>query len=265
MSTSPVFTRLANQTLSSYEITTGRLLGAGIIVLLLAIHQRQQLPVRGDRLKFAGFGLITALHFLFYIASLEFTTIAHSLTIVYTAPIFVAICSWYFLGEVLTRRKWLGTLIVVIGVAILAGLEPQITPRMLWGDLLALGSAITFGFYSVAGRSQRQRYQLFAYAGSIYLLAGLWMLPVAFLFLRPAGYTGVAISSLLGLALFPMVIGHTLYNAALRKTDATLVNLIATQEITVGILLGIILLSEVPSPASLVGVLVTLVGIFFVV
>ena len=49
---------------------------------------------------------------------------------------------------------------------------------MFWGDLLALG-AICFGLYSVAGRSQRNRYSLFAYAGSVYALAALWLLPAA--------------------------------------------------------------------------------------
>ena len=51
--------------------------------------------------------------------------------------------------------------------------------RMLLGDLLALGSAITFGLYSVAGRSQRERYGLFTYTGTVYGLAALWALPAA--------------------------------------------------------------------------------------
>ncbi len=261
LSTSPVFTRWASQSLSSYEITTWRLLLAGVVVLGLALIQKQSLPVRADWLKFAGFGLITALHFLFYNASLEFTTIAHSLAIVYTAPIFVAIFSWLFLGEALTMRKWLGTLIVVAGVVVLAGMEPNLTRRMLWGDLLALGCAITFGLYSVAGRSQRENYRLFAYAGSVYFLAGLWMIPVTAFFFRPLGYTPVAIGSLVWLAVLPLAVGHTLYNAALRKTSATLVNLIATQEITGGILLGIFLLGEIPSFSSVIGVIITLLGI----
>ena len=59
---------------------------------------------------------------------------------------------------------------------------------MLFGDLLALGSAITFGLYSVAGRSQRRLYGLFTYAGTVYGLAALWALPAAILSLTPAAY-----------------------------------------------------------------------------
>jgi drug/metabolite transporter (DMT)-like permease len=264
-SLSPVFTRWAAVTLSAYEIAAGRLLTAGVLVLALARWQGHALPERSGWRRFLLFGLITALHFGFYIASLQFTTIAHSLALIYTAPVFVAFFSWLFLGEGLNMRKWGGVLVAVAGVAILAGFEPAFDRTMLIGDLLAVGSAICFGLYSVAGRSERQRTSLFGYAGMVYALAALWLAPAAALNFNPAGYTLPAVLSVLGLGLFPLALGHTLYNAALRKTNATLVNLIATQEVTGGILLGILLLQEIPSPNSIIGVLVTLVGIVLVI
>lgn len=264
-SLSPVFTRWAAVTLSAYEIAAGRLLTAGVLVLALAYWQRQRLPERDNWPRFALFGLITALHFAFYIASLQFTTIAHSLALVYTAPIFVAFFSWLLLGEGLNVRKWGGVLVAVVGVAILAGFEPAFDRNMLIGDLLAVGSAICFGLYSVAGRSERLRTSLFGYAGTVYTLAALWLAPAVAFSFTPTGYTLPAVLSVLGLGLFPLALGHTLYNAALRKTNATLVNLIATQEVTGGILLGILLLQEVPSANSIIGVLVTLAGIVLVI
>lgn len=264
-STSPVLVRWAAESLSSYEIAAGRLLTAGFVICGLALFFRQPLPRGRKWLQFGLFGLITALHFGLYIVSLEFTTIAHSLALVYTAPIFVALFSWLFLNEGLNRRKWLGTLVTVVGVAVLAGFDPHIDQRMVVGDLLALGSAVCFGLYSVAGRSQRNAYGLFAYAGVVYLLGGLWLVPAAWVTFHPDGYTWQALLSVLSLGLFPLALGHTLYNAALRLTNATLVNLVATQEVTGGIILGILLLNELPSLQSLVGVLITLLGIVLVV
>lgn len=264
-STSPVLIRWAAETLSDYEITFGRMLFAALMIMGLALIRRERLPARRDWPLFALFGLIAALHFGLYIASLSYTSIAHSLSIVYTAPIFVAFFSWIFLDEGLSPRKWLGTLIAVCGVAILAGFEPQFDRRMLFGDVLALGSAICFGLYSVAGRSQRNRFSLFAYAGSVYTLAALWLLPTAIANFSPNGYTLRAVVSVLFLGLLPLGLGHTLYNAALRRTNATSVNLIATQEVTGGIILGVLLLHEIPSASSLVGVAVTLAGIILVV
>lgn len=263
-STSPVLVRWA-ATLSAYEIAAGRLLTAGFVIGGLALFYRQPLPTGRNWWQFILFGLITALHFGLYIGSLEFTTIAHSLALIYTAPLFVAFFSWLFLQEGLQRRQWFGTVVTVIGVAVLAGFEPNFNRRMLIGDLLALGSAVCFGLYSVAGRSQRNAYDLFAYAGTVYFLGGLWLLPTAAAGFTSDGYTWQAVLSVVGLGLLPLALGHTLYNAALRLTNATLVNLVATQEVTGGIILGILLLNEWPSFQSLVGVLITLLGIVLVV
>jgi drug/metabolite transporter (DMT)-like permease len=263
-STSPVLVRWAGS-LSPLEITAGRMLSAGVLVLALARLARQPLPRRGDWLRYAGYGLVAAAHFGFYIASLAYTSIAHSLAITYTAPIFVALFAWTFLHEGLARRKLVGVLIAVVGVAVLAGFEPAFTRRMLVGDLLALGSAICFGLYSIAGRSQRERYGLLAYAGTVYGVAGLWLLPLAAWSFTPGGYSLPAVASVLALGVLPLGVGHTLYNAALRRTPATLVNLIATQEVTGGVLLGVLLLGELPSLASLAGALITLAGIALVI
>jgi drug/metabolite transporter (DMT)-like permease len=238
---------------------------AALAVYLLArLSGQPLLPRRSDLPRFVGFGLITTLHFLCYIASLSFTTIAHSLAIVYTAPIFVTLFSATLLQEPIPRRKWLGVFVTVLGIAILAGMEPRLNTRMIIGDLLALGSAITFGLYSVAGRSQRARYGLFTYAGTVYGLAALWMLPVAALNFTPAGYQWRSLLALLGAGLLPLGAGHTLYNAALRRTHATTINLIATQEVTGGVLLGALLLGQIPQINEVVGAAIALAGIAMV-
>ncbi len=264
-STSPVLIRWAAASLTAFEITFWRMAVAAVMVLSIALVQRLPLPPRKDWPKFVFYGLITALHFGLYIGSLEFTSIAHSLALIYTAPIFVAIFSLIFLKESLGVRQWAGILVAVVGVAVLAGFEPAFTRRMLIGDLLAVGSAVAFGIYSVAGRSQKDRYPLFVYAGVVYTMATLWLIPPAAANFTPDGYTWTAVGSVLFLGALPLGLGHTLYNAALRRVSATYVNLIATQEVTGGIILGILLLGEMPTISSIVGVLITLAGIVLVV
>jgi drug/metabolite transporter (DMT)-like permease len=259
--TSPVFV-LAAAPLSAFVITCGRMaVGAIWVIFLGRLYRQPILPNRADWLLFVGIGLITALHFLSYIASLSFTTIAQSLAIVYTAPIFVALFSATLLHEPISSRKWLGVLVTVAGIAILVGFQPQMDARMAFGDLLALVSAITFGLYSVAGRSQRARYGLFTYTGAVYGLAALWALPAAALTLQPAALTLKSVSAVVAAGLIPLGLGHTLYNAALRRTHATIVNLIATQEVTGGIVLGAIFLGQVPQASEIVGAAVALLGI----
>jgi drug/metabolite transporter (DMT)-like permease len=263
-STSPIFTRWAAP-LSPYEITAWRMLIGAAGVGLLAVWRGQRLRLSDrDWPKFLAFGLIAAAHFLAYIAALGYTTIAHALTIIYTAPVFIALLSAFLLKERLTARQWLGTTVVVAGVAIVAGFEPSLTPQMLIGDGLALISALMFALYSVAGRSQRTQYPLLTYAFGVYLVAAVWMAPLAVLNLQPAGYGWRQVSSLLGLGILPLALGHTFYNAAVRRTQATYANLISSQEVTGGILLGILLLDEFPSPTAVTGAVVTLAGILLV-
>lgn len=264
-SSSPVLIRWAAASLSAYEITAGRSLVAALLVLGLALVRRDRLPGRSEWPRFAFFGLAAALHFGLYIASLEYTSIAHSLALIYTAPIFVALFSWVVLKEQLNVRQWIGIVVAVLGIALLAGAEAEVTQRMIFGDLLALGSAICYGIYSIAGRSQKDRYPLFAYAGVVYLMATLWLLPTAVVNFSEGGYSWPAVLSVLALGIFPLGIGHTLYNAALRRVSATYVNIVATQEVTGGIILGILLLNEIPTWNSILGALITLAGILLVI
>lgn len=262
--TSPLFVRWADP-LSPQEKTVGRLAVATVAIFVLMRLRGERLAVSRRALPLlAAIGLIAALHFLAYVASLNYTTIAHSLAIVYTAPIFVALFSAWFLREPLARRQWLGVLVAVAGVAILAGFEPRWNSQMALGDLLALVSAITFGLYSVGGRSQREHFPLLTYTVLVYGLATLWALPAAAANFTPEGYTLVPLLAVIALGLLPLALGHTLYNAALRHTHATTVNLIATQEVTLGIMLGAIFLGERPQTNEIIGALVTLLGIALV-
>ncbi len=281
-STSPVLVRWAAVSVSSFEIAAGRLLVAGVAVAGVILLRRRAvggaplLAARSEWPRFALFGLVAGLHFFFYAYSLEFTTIANSLAIMYTAPVWVALLSRFVLGEPLSLRKWLGIVAAVLGVAMLSGFEPLLTlmqgagatfdftPRTLIGDLLALGAAVTFAVYSIAGRSQRERYPLLVYAGTVYFVAALWLLPAAFAAHRPGSFNWPAVASIAALGVFPLACGHTLYNAALRRASATYVNLIATQEVLGGVLLGALLLREIPSFNSVIGGLITIGGILLV-
>jgi drug/metabolite transporter (DMT)-like permease len=263
-STSPVFV-LGAAPLSPFEITVGRLAVAALVVWTLGRINRQRfMAERRDLPLFALFGLITAVHFLSYIASLNYTTIAHSLAIVYTAPIFVTLFSVLFLKESASGRKWLGVLVTVAGIAIMTGLEPRMNRRMAFGDLLALGAAVTYALYSIAGRSQRERYGLFTYAGTVYGIAALFALPAAALSFTPVGVTPRSWLAVFLAGLLPLGMGHTLYNAALRRTHATVVSLIATQEVTGGVILGMLFFSQMPQPNEIAGAAVALIGIALV-
>jgi drug/metabolite transporter (DMT)-like permease len=250
---------------SPWAVTSFRLLlGAGFVALFARFAGQSLRPDRSEVARLVPIGAITALHFLSFVASLYFTTIAHSLTLTYTAPIFVTLLSHLLLKEPLETRKYGGILLAIVGISILTGFEPKMSWRMIGGDLLALLSAISFGFYSVWGRREGRRFPLFQYTFWIYLLAGGFTLVPALISLR-GPFPGRAWLAIFLLALFPLALGHTLYNAALRLMHPTYVNIIASQEVTGGILLGWLILNEAPSANSLWGCAVTLLGIILTI
>lgn len=259
------------------EKTFWRMVVASLFVFGLIKLRRSFVGVkRQDWPRFAAYGLIAATHFALYIASLNFTTAAHGLTIVYTSPIFVTVFSALLLKENIRRRKWLGIAIAAVGVAVLAGFEPALSWQMLVGDLMALGSAVAFGLYSIAGRRERNNYPLLSYACTVYGFAALWLLPWAAIsfFSTPASvgsvcsglscYSWGPVLAIVALGVVPLGIGHTLYNGGLRRLHATYVNIIATQEVTFGILLTWLLFNQIPSLNSIIGAVITLGGILLV-
>jgi drug/metabolite transporter (DMT)-like permease len=266
-STSAILVRWSKP-FNAVEIAFWRLAIAAFLVALMGILTHQHLFLKRNELpRFAFYGLVTALHFIFYIASLNFTTIAHALAIIYTSPVFVTLFSAFVLHEPLPLRKHLGTGVAILGIAILAGFEPHYTACslsgqcMILGDSLALLSALCFAIYSIAGRGERNHHPLFRYTTNVYGLAALWLLPAMLYFAFQHPYPLAAVSAIVALGIFPLGLGHTLYNAAVRHVHATYANLIATQEVTAGVILGVILLHEIPSITAIIGGVVTLVGI----
>lgn len=262
-STGAVLVRFA-QALSPFEVTAFRLLLGAAFVGAAARTRRIPLALAKPlRLPVLGVGLVAALHFLTFITSLYYTSIAHALTLTYTAPAMLAVASWIFLGERLRPRQVLGILLTVTGIAVLAGFEPVLTSRMLGGDLLALGAAASFAVYSFLGRHLRAALPLLRYVFWLYLIAGFVTLPAAVATLTAPYPIGALVAVILQ-ALLPLAFGHTLYNAAIRRLSPTLVSLIASQEVTGGILLGWLLLGEAGTHTTFAGVGVTLAGILLV-
>lgn len=240
------------------------LAGTGVLLAAGASGQLRRSPAPRPA-RFAVYGLVTAAHFGCYIAALGLTTVSHALALVYTAPAFVAAFSALWLREPISRRQAAGLALVVAGVAALSGFDLATDRRRLLGDGLALLSAAAFGLYSVLGRGERGRYPLLVYTGGTYLSAAMWLLPVAVAGFRPEVFTAGNVAAIVALAGLPLALGHTLYNAALRRVHAAQVNVLSTLEVVGGAALAWAVLGEPVSAQAAFGVAVVLVGVIAVV
>ncbi|MCL6580163.1 MAG: DMT family transporter [Firmicutes bacterium] len=281
-STSAVLVRLASG-LGPLEVAAYRLLvGSGVVGFAAAVLRRRARGGRGAphpageappsprtgaeaRLILAA-GLAAAAHFALYIGSLYLRTIAHALVLVNLSPLLAAPLGALFLRERYGRDRLPGLVIALAGLGVMVGLEPRLDTRRLLGDLLAFGAALAYAVYSLLGRSQRGRGDVLAYTRRVYLVAGLTLLGPALwqrsLLLARGLLPGPGdLLAVVLLGLLPTAGGHTLYNAALRRADAVTVNLIATQEVTGGVLLGFLVLGERPSLQAVLGGALALLGL----
>lgn len=178
-----------------------------------------------------GAGVLLALHFWSWNASLRYTSVAASVTLVNLQPAIIAAVSARFLGERPSRRQWLGILLAMAGAIGVAWVDVPAGDleggsNALLGDALAVIGAITAAGYYLLGRAVRQvldtwGYVLLAYGAALVTLLLLAVPAGAVLWPQPAPEWGIFV----GLAIGPMLLGHTGMNFALGRLPAYLVNL----------------------------------------
>ena len=202
-------------------------------------------------------GLFLGLHFATWIPSLRFTSVASSIALIATQPVWAAVIA-RIRGADVPRRTWLGAAISLAGVVVLTGVDFSLDPRALIGDALALAGAIFAAAYVTAGQEVRATVSTSTYTVLAYGSAAITLLVIVFVTGTPlSGWSGRDWALILLLTLVAQILGHTLINIALRKTSATVTSFAILFELPGSIIFAAILLGQVP-PWSLVPALVLL-------
>ena len=245
------------------EVTFWRLALATVVALGIALAAGRPAAYLWDWRTFS-LGGVLSLHFLLFTLAAQTTTTAHTLTLVYISPVLVAIGSALVLREPPRSMQLVGVLVTVVGVSVLVGFEPAATDATLSGGVAALGSGTAFAAYVLAGRYLRRSIPLTSYVLAVYGWAAVWVFPFALLSFDPAAYDGIGVLAIVILGIIPLGVGHTLLNAAVRRSSATVPNVIATQEVTGGMILSVLIHGDILGPNTLLGVGVALFGVVLV-
>ncbi|QSG05667.1 Permease of the drug/metabolite transporter (DMT) superfamily [Halapricum desulfuricans] len=240
-----------------------------LLAPLAVVRYRQQFARLSTRdwLVAVASGIALAAHFAAWFESLEWTSVAASVTLVQTQPVFVAVGAVWLLEERLNRSMVLGIAVALIGSVLLsvgdflsggafAGANP------LYGDVLALFGAFAAAGYVLAGRSLRQRLPLIPYVIVVYAVsaAGLLVWTVGQgASLGP--YPSREWLLFLGMAVGPGIFGHTVVNWALAHVESSVVSVTLVGEPVGSTLLALVLLGEVPAAMTAIGGVVVLAGI----
>jgi len=222
-------------------------------------------------------GSFLAIHFATWISSLEYTSVASSVVFVSTGPLWVAILSPLLLNERLT-----GVAIVGLGLALFGGtviglsdacvwnnglqcpeLSQIMQGRAMWGNFLALCGALAVSGYLIIGRKLRAKMSLIPYIFLVYGISAIVLNIFMFASKQtPFGYSPTAYGWIFLLAVIPQLIGHSTFNWLLKYLSATLVAVTTLSEPIGSAVLAYIFLKETPRPATVVGGVFILIGIY---
>lgn len=210
-------------------------------------------------------GVALGLHFGTWIASLAYTSVAVSVLLVNTAPLFTLVLARVFLREGVSTATLGAMGLALVGAIVIALGDWTDGPGSLRGAGLALAGSVTLSCYHVAGRGLRHALPLGAYVLAVWCVAAATLAVLAAFGGTPlAGYGSRTVAFLAALALIPTIGGHGLVNVALRRLPAPTVGLFLLGEPLGAAILAYFLFQEVPSFLTLVGgalILVALAGI----
>jgi drug/metabolite transporter (DMT)-like permease len=224
------------------------LLAAPVLYLIIRIKGLSVIPraMHGRLILAAG---VVFLHFWVMATGMKETSASNTAWILTTAPIFIALLSWIYLKEPFTGSQWLGLLLAAGGVLFLTYNGDQANLQWIHsrGDIIVLGSCVTWAFYTVGVREITTKVDP--------LVATFWMTGIAGLVFIP--YTIVAsgvekflhletvtLISLVFLGIFCLALAFWLWSEGLARANAAEVGVWLYVEPLITVVAAWILLKE---------------------
>ena len=220
-------------------------------------------------------GIFLALHFGFWVTSLDYTSLTHSLLFVTAHPLVILIGMFVFVRRP-NRLELVGGIAAFTGAAISmldAGDVQGDRSVTFFGDQLAFLGAVFVVGYIVCGRILREWMPLFLYAFPVTLIGGLLLVPASYLLesdyseFGAFGYFGhETLVWFVLLAFIAGILGHTGLNYCLKYVSPLLISISVTLEPVLGSLIGWMFFSTgIPGMWTWIGGPILMLGIISIV
>ena len=262
--TSAIFVKLASTpgTVSAFY----RVFFAGTALLPLRLAQKNStLPAKKDiRLIILG-GVVYAANMVIWNTAILLTSAAAATLLSNNSPLWVGLGAMLIFREKLSPKYWLGLLIALGGMSIIVGGNAFQEWQFNLGDLLAIVASFLYAAFMLITQKARARTDTLTLNTLTMLTSTIVLLPVVLAFGHPlAGFDTRTWMALLGLGLIPQFLGWLVINYAMGYLPAARVSVILLGQPVITAILGIILLSETLSPATIAGGIMVLIGIYLV-
>ena len=216
-------------------------------------------------------GILFATEFYLIGEALRYTSASHTIVLLYTAPIFVALgLHWKLPAERLSRVQWGGIFVALSGIVVSFLLRPQTSSTLqtdaLWGDFLALLGGIFWAATTVSVRLSRLAeapatqtlfYQL--------LMGGILLLPLAFFSGQATiQWTTLSISSLIFHTMLISFASYLIWFWMLKHYLASRLGVFYFLTPVFGMLFGVLILDEQIELNFIVGTCMVMLGVILV-
>ncbi|BFT71714.1 DMT family transporter [Paenibacillus sp. P36] len=215
-----------------------------------------------DWLRTAASGIALGLHFLFWMDSLRFTTVASSTAILTLEPIFVLVGAFLLYGQRTNRAAILAMCVAIVGAICIGWGDFQFSGAALKGDFLSLIGTVAVALHMLWGKGLRERISAFVYSFFVFLFAGL-VLAVTNVMTGTSftAYPAKEWGVFLLLAIIPTVFGHYVFNWLLKYMKASSVSMTVLGEPLGATILAYFLLGEKITAIQLLAGCLLLVGV----
>lgn len=266
-STSVIF--LKSSTTHPFVLVAGRLLLTTLLLLPVFVRDcrrhRETFSRKHIRRTFVPALMLTA-HFVTWVWGARLSYAAHGSLIINLSPIAMPFFLLFLMKEQINRMEIIGTLIAMIGVLILGVHNAGESGPNVLGSVICFGSMLIFTFYLALGRKNRDFPTLWLYIVPVYFFAGVISLVISIPWLPGFAYTSLREwTCIVGLAVFPTLIGHSLLNSSMRYFRGQIVSLCNVMQVVFATIMAYFIFHEIPSLVFFVSASLVVAGAAMVV
>ncbi|USK59189.1 DMT family transporter [Peribacillus asahii] len=193
--------------------------------LIKHVHEIK-LMIRKDFFLTMAAGIFLAFHFILWFESLNYTTVASSTVLVTLQPIFAFAGAFFFFKECFSVKVLISGAVAIIGSVIISWGDFRISGWALLGDLLALIACALATSYLLVGQDVRKRISSTTYTFIVYLFSTIVLFIYVLVAQQPLrGYPATDWMYFILLAIFPTLLGHSLFNWAIKWVSTTTISM----------------------------------------
>ncbi|MFC4024264.1 DMT family transporter [Oceanobacillus longus] len=196
---------------------------------------------------FIGTGICSIIFFNYCLfTAIELSTIPVATALLYTAPAFVTVISFFLFKEPLTRLKMIALVLTIMGTCLVVGITPNSIHNLEFASIiLGLGSGLGYALYSIISKFALKKYSSLSVTTFTFIVAAVALVPFfpyseKFLLL----FNPTVLFYALGLGFLPTAIAYIVYTYGLMYTEASKASILSTIEPVVATLIGIFVFTE---------------------